>query len=376
MPGPMIVIAGSADPKRSDYDPPVDTAGAVAAAEQIGAELATAGCRIIVYTSDPAFIDAHLVRGFVSARQRRARAGPGSHVPDTEKAIQVRFPAGSAAANFPEYETAPDLFDFQADPQPDWQASFYRSLREADGVVLVGGGQAVLITGHLALGYRIPLMALSKFGGSARQIWQAIVPGQDLPSKEDRDLMAQPQWSSATAGAVVRALLAQYERRRAELEAKRHQGRDQAHEKSVRSFVAGALLLITLAMLAIGLGWSAMQPLQFQLLLLFSGASAGAAGSTTRALWAGTAEVSAARTTVLGLAAGAISAVLYIAAQIAANPALLGRTPAATEPPRPLLLFAVVIGFIAGFTFDAVYRKLAETDVTQTDVVATKSPSV
>ena len=76
MPGPMIVIAGSADPKRSDYDPPVDTAGAVAAAEQIGAELATAGCRILVYTSDPAFIDAHLVRGFVSARQRRARAGP------------------------------------------------------------------------------------------------------------------------------------------------------------------------------------------------------------------------------------------------------------------------------------------------------------
>jgi hypothetical protein len=74
------------------------------------------------------------------------------------------------------------------------------------------------------------------------------------------------------------------------------------------------------------------------------------------------------------LTAGAISAVLYIAAQIAANPALLGGTTASVEPPRSLLLFAVVIGFIAGFTFDAVYRKLAETDVVQTDVVATKKP--
>ena len=48
----------------------------------------------------------------------------------------------------------------------------------------------------------------------------------------------------------------------------------------------------------------------------------------------------------LGLAAGAISSVLYIAAQIAANPALLGTGAAsASDPPRPLLLFAVVIGW-------------------------------
>jgi hypothetical protein len=281
MSGPLIVIAGSANPKRIDYDPSVDTAGAVAAAEQIGAELAKAGCRIIVYISDPVFIDVHVVRGFVSAK------------PDAEKALQVRFPAGSAAANFLEYETAPELFGFQADPHPDWEASFYRSLREAEGVVLVGGGQAALITGHLALGYRTPLMALAKFGGSAYRVWQAIVPGQDLPSKEDRDLMAQPQWSPAAAVAFVRALLAQHERRRAELEAERRQERNRAHEISARSLVARTLLLVTLAMLAIGLGWSAMQPLWFQLLLLFPGASAGAAGSTTRALWAGAAEVSA-----------------------------------------------------------------------------------
>jgi len=38
-----------------------------------------------------------------------------------------------------------------------------------------------------------------------------------------------------------------------------------------------------------------------------------------------------------------------------------------------LLVVAVVIGFIAGFTFDAVYRKLAETDVVRTEAVAAKA---
>jgi hypothetical protein len=34
----------------------------------------------------------------------------------------------------------------------------------------------------------------------------------------------------------------------------------------------------------------------------------------------------------------------------------------------------VMIGFIAGFTFDAVYRKLAQTDVVRTEAVAAKRP--
>jgi hypothetical protein len=65
---------------------------------------------------------------------------------------------------------------------------------------------------------------------------------------------------------------------------------------------------------------------------------------------------------MLDLAAGPISAVLYIAVQIAANPALLGTdTALATESPRRLLLFAVVISLSAWFIFDAVCRKLAQT---------------
>jgi GntR family transcriptional regulator / MocR family aminotransferase len=65
MPGPLIVIAGSADPKRTDYEPPIpDVDGLHAAAEQLGGELARAECRILVYSS--AFIEAEVVRGFAT----------------------------------------------------------------------------------------------------------------------------------------------------------------------------------------------------------------------------------------------------------------------------------------------------------------------
>jgi hypothetical protein len=362
MPGTLIVIAGSADPQRADYDTTVDAAGAQAAAEQLGIELARAGCRIMVYSSAPTFIEAYVVRGFVNAK------------PTTPKVIQVRFPASSAAANFPEYELHPDLFEFQADPHPEWEASFYRSLREAEGVVLIGGGRSVLITGHLALGYRIPLLALAAFGGAAKRVWQAIVPGQDLPLKDDRNLMARP-WSPAAAAACIGSLLDQHERRLAELVAERKREQDQARDARNRSWMVGLLVLLTLAVLATGLGWSSIGHLWFQVLLLFSGALAGAAGSTVRTLWVKKPDQTIAQTLALGLAAGAISSVLYIAAQIAANPALL-RTGAtfASELPRPLLLFAVVIGFIAGLTFDAVFRKLVETDVVHTEAVAVKKP--
>jgi hypothetical protein len=101
MPGPLIVIAGSADPKRTDYEPPIpDIAGLHAAADQLGTELARAECRILVYSS--AFIEAEVVRGFVGAKTAPA------------KSIQVRFPAGTAAASFPEFENNPELFDFRA----------------------------------------------------------------------------------------------------------------------------------------------------------------------------------------------------------------------------------------------------------------------
>lgn len=107
---------GSADPNRA-YDPELKHADqATLAAEQLGRELARFGCHIVVYSSDPQFIEAHVVRGYVAS----GKAQEGS--------IQVRFPDGSPAATFPEYETNPGIFSFSPDPSRDWEVSFYRSL--------------------------------------------------------------------------------------------------------------------------------------------------------------------------------------------------------------------------------------------------------
>ena len=65
------------------------------------------------------------------------------------------------------------------------------------------------------------------------------------------------------------------------------------------------------------------------------------------------------RTTVLGAAAGVMVFLLFGAAQLTATPDVLGGTGA-----QRLIFFALPIGFVAGLTFDAVYRKLRSQDVT------------
>jgi hypothetical protein len=120
---PLIAVVGSADPQRT-YDPELkDAEKTRRAAEELGHELAVAGCRIMVYSGDPKFIEAHIVRGYVAS----GKACDGS--------IEVRFPDGSKAASFPEHQSHPSAFRFHPDTSRDWEVSFYRSLADADGVL-------------------------------------------------------------------------------------------------------------------------------------------------------------------------------------------------------------------------------------------------
>lgn len=70
------------------------------------------------------------------------------------------------------------------------------------------------------------------------------------------------------------------------------------------------------------------------------------------------------RTAVLGMAAGAVASLLFIAAQLLTTPNILESTDA-----RRLLFFVVPVGFVAGLTFDDVYRKLRAEDVTRSNVL-------
>ena len=78
--GPLIAIAGSAADKRREELQLVDPVTARKAAEEIGRELAKAGCRILIYSTEPEFIESDVVQGYVSSKKGES----GS--------IQVRYP--------------------------------------------------------------------------------------------------------------------------------------------------------------------------------------------------------------------------------------------------------------------------------------------
>jgi hypothetical protein len=86
--GPLILIIGSADVSRSDYNPPLlNAAEAPRAAAEIGEALAKAGCRIVVFSSDPAYVEADVVRGFVNGS---AKSGAGRYRSGHRKALPRR----------------------------------------------------------------------------------------------------------------------------------------------------------------------------------------------------------------------------------------------------------------------------------------------
>jgi hypothetical protein len=79
-------------------------------------------------------------------------------------------------------------------------------------------------------------------------------------------------------------------------------------------------------------------------LLSFGGALAGASGSAIRLVWTNEVPASALRTGVLGLVAGGVSAIFYLLAQVASNPAVLGiGSPGAASAPQPNALLVVAV---------------------------------
>jgi hypothetical protein len=129
-----IAIVGGADPERNDpqrsdsYKPKVHIEAANAIAQALGAELAKRGHSIIVYHSGAAYIEAEVVKGFANA------------APRNERSIIVRQPQMGTPAIFQEEKTHPKLFRRIVDTSDLWEVSFYRSLADSDGVILIGGG--------------------------------------------------------------------------------------------------------------------------------------------------------------------------------------------------------------------------------------------
>src|SRR5215470_11988655 len=286
---PIIAIVGNTKAASAVFD-------AAAAAEALGAALAKAGFRILVYSSGPGFLESPIVKGYAASAEAR------------EKSIQVRYPLDGTPPQFPEQEKQGRLFDPRPDHIQNWETSFYLSLTEVDGIILAGGGDSTLIAGMVALGHRLAVVTLPTFGGKATDVWKALTPGRDLVSVEERAEMAAP-WSNGMAERCVAMLSDQLQR---ESFITRH------------AAMAGILFALSIACLALGLGFD-KAPLWLILTMLFGAPMlAGMSGSTIRLVFdwqqakVSLTRQSAITTAMLGLIAGGAAALLFTLAQTAA----------------------------------------------------------
>jgi hypothetical protein len=265
---------------------------------------------------------------------------------------------------FTEEHDHPKLFERRQEKGGDWEIAFYRSMARADGVILIGGGNATKISGQVAIGSRMPILALAEFGGAAAKVWETLSAGEDLPNRNEINLMAQP-WADGAAAACVNALSAQRQRRYAV----------DGAPPPIFSVLAAILFLAALAIVPWVWGQNAL-PVW---MLFFAPLLAGGAGAAIRPMidrLRGTQEFAPAvlATVVLGLVAGGIAGILFVTAQLAADPQLTDNADKLLQYARRSIPFAVGVGFVAGLTSDAVLGKLLGLEVARTSGIGSGAP--
>lgn len=333
---PLIAIVGDITPVRKFTPPMPDPAKAKKAAEQLGAELARNGARLLVYGGP--YLEADVVRGFIGAN------------PKYDRCILMWYSKDNEPPPFPEEGTHPKLFERRAERGADWEVAFYRSITTAHGLVLMGGGNAAKISGLVAIGTRMPMIALSEFGGGTAKVWESLSAGEDLPSREEIDLMARG-WNDGSAAACVKALADQRIRRQ----------NIEGAPKPIFPIVAAILFLIALAIVPWMWGQNKISVwMLFLVPLLAGGSGAAIRPMVDRQRNSNVATPAILVAIVLGLVAGGVAGVLFVTAQLSANPNL---TDNAADYASRSIPFALGVGFIAGLTSEVVFGKLLGLDV-------------
>ena len=315
------------------------------AAEEIGRELAEAEWDLTVYSADPGFVEADVVRGYVNSGKAVALS------------IQVRAPLGKGV--FGEMAKHPELFDVHPDASRDWEVSFYRSLPQCDGVILIGGGRSTLVTGLIALTMRMPVVAVASFGGNAQKVWETLSKERNDATEDDVASMAQ-DWRDSSARQLVHSLSAQRSAREVRTQEELRRERRESRREQTSLAVSAVLLLAAAGAVVMAWGWRPGTAGSVAVLIAVPALAAAAGALIRTSLDAGR---NWARAAVLGGAAGLIAGLLFVASQLVGAPDVLETT--AAQGVRRLLFFVLPIGFVAGLTFDAVYGRLRSADASQ-----------
>lgn len=391
--GPLIALVGSAIPRddrgKAIDDPKKENEAKIrTACKALGRELAATSCRLIVYSSDPRYIEADVVSGY-------------AEIAKTPGCIQFVRPKDDHK-NFTEQdrESTRLLFHVQRGGSPDWEGSFFQSLKQADGVLLVSGGVYTLVGGHVAMSLGRPVAPIGAFGGMAGELRNYLTnfPSNLTPELADNEKQALSEFVERDDAAVT--VVAGLKRRCEEVAASRRkrdeeeqqlkadlqaaqrqlaqrQNADQM-ERQVR-WGAAVLGVMSLVLLVIGLGiqLSRVMSIALFMVVLATGGGLGACLRLTRPPSAGKPFTAM----VFGAIAGAVFSLSYMLPHWMSNqtsnqadPFALGTTPSAQL--RLVMTWLVALG--GGLAADAVIdslRRGAEQRALELNPAAPAGPS-
>lgn len=340
---PFVAVVGGLWNLDEDVRPKAEEAGRI-----LGAELAKAGFGLVTYFSDGGSLEPWVVSGYVQA------------LGDRKGRIKVRYADGQNVG-FPEEAGREGLFEHDLFPTTDWEAPFYRSLAEKDGIdgiILLGGKQSTLIAGQIAMARLLPILAVDKFGGSASKIRGQLA--------QMHSTQKYPAWGTKPPSEFVARLKADCLAAARRSEEARRSERALAKLKSRMHKVRWACAGLVLLLLTIGLGLSDLNlPQAFPAIVLAGLMAAGATGAMVRVLLDSSAE-DARSSFLLGAISGLVVGIAYLIPQLISS--LGGEGPASSmlhakaTGPSPIdrieFASAVLVAVSAGVGFDTVFRRL------------------
>jgi len=323
---------------------PAMIADAKDTAKEIGAELAKAGLGLVVYFSDDNSLEPHVVSGYVQALPPGTGAG----------SIRVRFAESQKnIVKFAEQSTHKEVFERVLFAGQDWEAPFYRSLVDAEGVdavLLMSGGRSTLIAGQIALARPLPVLAIDKFDGTAGVIRTELATSmRNYPSSSTHSTTEMVAWlkEKCKARAEKQEQLRLQESRYLKIISQRQ-----------KNFWAGGAFIALLIAVFFGVGQA--PPAGFYTFLTFIGLiTAGATGALVRSLIWGSEDTTPATSLVLGSIAGFVVGLAYLIPQWIGAPGVL--EPSATEvaaTDKIQFVSAVLVAISAGVGFDTVFTRL------------------
>lgn len=323
---------------------PTKATSAKSAGKAIGAELAKAGFGLVVYFSNDESLEPHVVSGYTAA------------LADGAGAIRVRYAESQRGqVKFNEETARPEVFEHRLFPGQDWEAPFYRSLAEEEGVdavLLLGGATSTLIAGQIAVARRLPILAVDAFNGSAAKIWNQLA--QASPEKNLHS------WGTRSAAAFVEQL----KKECAEVAARRKEARRRERafltitSQRQRTVYAAGAFVVLLAALYFGMVKTPV-PSDYPLVMLLGLISAGATGALVRMVLGGPEENAPWRSLLLGSVAGLVVGLAYLIPQWVGAPGVLApRVELVSSNDKIQFVSAVLVAISAGVGFDTVFSRL------------------